>query len=250
MSKLSSKILRQIKEEKVTPRPRWYFMLMHTLLGTAILTSIIIGSIAVAIVIRHFIVTDWELARQFAGGHVRSFFLIVPYIWIIFIGLTIFLADLLFRHTKKGYRIKAWKIVAASVVLSVIGGGLFYITNADKPIEEGLRMNLRHYEQWENKRNQIFAAPEKGVLAGEIIRINSEEEWMIVDFKDRKWFVDISDAMIKGELSFEVGMRVGMIGEITDKAHFKAGRIGPWKKEMRPHSSPRTMNMKISERKF
>lgn len=250
MNKLSSKILQKIKKEKVTPRPRWYFILMHTLLGTAILTSIIIGGIAVAIVIRHFTLTDWELARQFAGGHVRSFFLIIPYIWLIFIGLTIFLADLLFKHTKKGHRIELWKLVAASVALSIIFGSLFYFTKTDQPIEEGLRKNLRPYEQWENKRNQIFVAPEKGVLAGEIVRINQDEEWIVVDFKDKKWLVDISDAMMRGELTFEVGMRVGMIGEMIDQDHFKAKRIGPWKKEMRPLFPPKAINMKINERKF
>lgn len=243
MNKLSSKILRKIKKDKVTPKSRQYFMLMHTLLGTAILTSIIIGSLAVAIVIRHFTVTDWELARQFAGGHVQSFFMLMPYIWIIFIGLTIFLADMLFKHTKKGYKIKPWKLVAGSIAISIILGGLFYIVKADKPIEEGLRQNLRPYEQWGNRKNQMFAAPEKGVLAGEIIRINQTEEWIIVDFKDKKWFVDISDAMMRGELSFEVGMRVGMIGEMIDQDHFKAERIGPWRNGMRPP-------IKINERKF
>ncbi len=152
MSKLSNKILDKIKKGKVTPKPRWYFVLMHTLLGTAILTSIIIGGIAVAIVIRNLSLTDWELARQSAGGHVRSFFMIIPYIWIIFIGLTIFLADLLFRHTKKGHRIEIWKIIAASVAISMVLGGLFFITKADKPFEDGLRRNLRPYEQWEKKR--------------------------------------------------------------------------------------------------
>ena len=250
MSKLSSKILEKIKKEKVTPKPRWYFMLMHTLLGTAILSSILIGSIAVAIVIRHFTLTDWELARQFAGGHVRSFFLIIPYIWIIFIGLTIFLADLLFKHTKKGHRIEPWKIITASVAISIVLGGLFYITKADQPIHEGLRRNLRPYEQWENKRNEIFAAPERGVLAGEIVKINSDEEWIVVDFKNKRWFVDISDAMMRNEFSFEVGMRIGMKGKMIDKDHFKAERIGPWRKERRPAFRPKAIDMKINERKF
>ncbi|HHE40562.1 MAG TPA: hypothetical protein ENL10_03565, partial [Candidatus Cloacimonetes bacterium] len=232
MSKLSNKILRKIKKDKVTPKSRQYFMLMHTLLGTAILTSIIIGSMAVAIVIRHFTVTDWELARQFAGGHVQSFFMLMPYIWIIFIGLTIFLADILFKHTKKGYKIEPWKLVAGSIAISIILGGLFYVVKADKPIEEGLRQNLRPYEQWENRRNQMFAAPERGVLAGEIIEVNSDEEWIIIDFKGQKWFVDISDTMMRKDIPFKTGMRVGMIGEMLDKDHFKAKRIGPWRKEM------------------
>lgn len=250
MSKLSHRILRKIKKEKVTPKPKWYFMLMHTLLGTAILTSIIIGGIAVAIVIRHFTLTDWQLARQFAGGPVRSFIMLIPYIWLIFIGITILLADLLFKHTKKGYKIEPWKLAIASILISIILGGLFYIAKADKPIEEGLKRNLRPYEQWQNRRNQMFAAPEKGVLAGEIIEINSDEEWIVVDFKNKKWLVNISEAHTPIRIGFEVGMKVGMLGEMIEKGHFKATRIAPWKKEMLPPMPPKEIMMKINERKF
>jgi len=231
MTKLSNKILEKIKKEKVIPKSRWYFILMHTLLGTAILTSIIIGGIAVAIVIRHLTITDWEFTHQFTGGHIRSFFLIIPYVWIVFIGLTIFLADILFKHTKKGHRIELWKLVASSIAISMVLGGIFYISKADKPIEAGLRNNLRPYEQWENMRNQVFAAPERGILAGEIIHISSDKEWIIVDFKNKKWFVDISNAMMRGGLPFEVGIQIGMMGKVIDEDHFRAERIGPWKRK-------------------
>lgn len=250
MSKLSNRILDKIKKERVTPKSRHYFMLIHTLLGTAILTSVIVGGIAVAIVIRHFTVTDWELARKFAGGHVRSFFMLIPYIWIIFIGLTIFLADILFKQTKKGYRIAPWKIAIASIAISFVLGGIFFIANADKPVEESLRKNLRPYEQWENRRNEMFAAPEKGVLAGKIIEINSNEEWIIIDFKDKKWFVDISQAKTHGEASFEIGMQVGMMGKMIDKDHFEAKQIGPWKNGIQQPMHPKEAMMIINERKF
>jgi len=223
---------------------------MHTLLGTAILTSIIIGGIAVAIVIRHFTMTDWELARLSAGGHIRSFFLMIPYIWIIFIGLTIFLADLLFKHTKKGYKIKPWKLIAGSIAISIILGGLFYVVKADKPIEEGLRQNLRPYEQWENKKNQMFVAPEKGVLAGKIIEMDRNEKWIVIDFKGQKWFVDISEAMMREDIPFKTGMLVGIKGEMLDQENFKAKWIGLWKKEMRRPMPPKEILMKINERKF
>ena len=250
MSKLSSKILDKIKKEKVTPKPRWYFVLMHTLLGTAVLSSIFFGGIAVAIVIRHFMLTDWEMARQFAGGSIRSFIMLVPYIWIIFIGITILLADLLFKHTKKGYKLQPWKLVAGSIAISLILGGLFYVTKADKPIEEGLRNNLPPYQQWQIRKSQIFIAPEKGVLAGTISKINSEDKWIVIDFKDRQWFVDISKAQKPMRLKFEIGMDVGMIGEAIEEDLFKAFRIAPWKKEMRPPIKPMETMRKINERNF
>lgn len=250
MTNLSNKILDKIKKEKMIPKSRWHFIMVHTLLGTAILTSIIIGSIAVAIVIRHCTATDWELARQFTGGHLRSFIMIIPYLWIIFIGLTIFLADLLFKHTKKGYRIKPWKIVAVSILFSMIGGVLFYLTKADRPIEEGIRNNLTPYHQWEIRRNEMFAAPEKGVLAGEIIEINPEEEWIVVDFKNNKWIVDVSEAKTPVQIIFEIGMQVGMMGEMIDHGLFKAERIAPWRNEIRPTIHLERIKIEINERKL
>jgi hypothetical protein len=259
MTKLSNKILDKIKKEKMTPKPRWYFVLMHTLLGTAILTSIFIGGIAIAIVIRHFTATDWELARLSAGGNLRSFFMIIPYIWIIFIGFIIFLAEMLLKYTKKGYRIESWKLALASIALSIILGGLFFITNTDQPIEKGLREKIPPYEQWENKRNEVFVAPEKGVLAGEIIEIGHEMEWIVIDFEGHHWFIDISEAKMRHELPFEPGMFVGIKGEMIDEEHFRAIWIAPWKGVMRSvmereeemkHEEEMRIKMEINERKF
>jgi hypothetical protein len=255
MTKLSNKILDKIKKEKMTPKPRWYFLLMHTLLGTAILTSIFIGGIAVAIVIRQLTMTDWELARLSAGGHIRSFFMIIPYIWIIFIGLTILLAEVLLKHTKKGYRIESWKLATASIVLSLFFGGLFFITNADRPIKEGLKEHIPPIERWENKRNEIFVAPERGVLAGEIIEISHDLEWIIIDFEGRQWFIDISEAKMRQEIPFEPGMFVGMKGEMIDEEHFFAVWVAPFKGMVRSiiekkDMEEREMEMRINERKL
>ena len=229
MVKLSNKILNRIKKEKVTPKPRWYFILIHTLLGTAILSSMIIGSIAVAIIIRHCTLTDWELAHQFTGGHLHSFFMFIPYIWIIFIGFSILLADLLFKHTKKGYRIEPWKIISASIVLSIIGGGLFFITKADKPIENELRKNIPPYVQWEKRRNRMFIVPEKGALAGELTEIKSDKEWILIDFKNKQWSVDVGQAKTHGENNFKPGIKIGILGKMIDEKHFQARQIKLWR---------------------
>ena len=233
MTKLSSKILEKIKREKMTPKPRWYFALMHTLLGTAILSSVMIGGIAVAIVIRDLTLTDWELARQFAGGYTRSFIMLIPYIWLIFIGLTILIADSLYKHTKKGHRIRLWQLIAISITLSVIFGILFFFAKADQPIEESLNKNFQPYAAWKNKRDQVFVAPEKGVIAGKLVkREESErEEWKIIDFKGKEWTVDINNT---ADFELQKGMSVVIKGERTNGEHFKAEGIKPWRTDKAP----------------
>lgn len=250
MTKLSSKILRKIKEGKVTPKSRWYFIFIHILLGTAILTSIMIGGMAVAIIIRHCAATDWEMADRFSNGPVRSFFLIIPYIWFILIGITIFFADTLFKYTKKGYRVKLWQIITASVALSIILGSIFFFTKADRPVEEGLRTNVESYAEWIEKRNRLFADPEKGILAGKIIFIEPNQVWELLDFHGKEWLVETSNAANNFYFNAEAGMYVGMIGEMISQNHFRALRINPWRIDMHQAPPPIMKNIKMNERKI
>jgi len=250
MNKLSSKILEHIKKQNVTPRSRWYFALIHTLLGTAILTSIMVGGIAVAIVIRDLALTDWELAREFAGNNTRSFLMVIPYLWLIFIGLTILLTDSLYKHTKKGHRIKLWHLVVISIVLSIVFGGLFFFTKADQPIEESLSKNFKPYAEWKIRRDQVFVAPEKGVIAGKIVEIDENKKMRVVDFKEREWIIDGTEFRTREGKPYEVGERIGVIGEKTNHEHFKARRISSWKKDRRSSTSQKSGDRRFNERKY
>jgi len=228
--KFSDKILNKIKKDKVTPKPRWYFMLMHLFLGAAVFISIVLGSLAVAIVIRHFILTDWELAHQITGGRIKSVVVVLPYLWLSFIGLVMLIADRLFTHTKKGHRVKAWIVATGTVLISVVLGTAFYFVKLDQPVESVLRGHFELYKDWEIKKHEIFSSAEQGVLAGKIVKIDPEIEWMIVDFKGQEWLVDIQDASFKFDRSPELYMMVGITGEQIDENHFEADYIGLWKK--------------------
>lgn len=229
MTSLSSKIIERIKQEKMTPKPRWHFMLIKGSLAAAFIISIILGSLGVAIVIRHFALTDWEMAHQFSGSHIRSFFLILPYLWLIIIGLIILLAELVLKHTKTGYRVSSWKFVTLSIALSIFFGGACYFMEIDEPIELGLRSNFGPYAQVREWENEIFVSPERGVLAGRILAIKSNNAWQVVDLRNEEWLVDISEAVMKGKFPVQVGLPVGLIGRMTSLNHFKADRVGPWK---------------------
>lgn len=246
MNRLSDKILEKIKEKKVKPKPRWYFILMHTVLLFAMVLSIIVGSIGIAIVIRHFSWTDWELAQRFSGGHVRSFFVLLPYLWLALIVLAVILADQLFKHTKRGYRFRPWLIILGSIVLSINFGYIFYLAKLDRPVEDVLKTKLPYYEAMEQKRNKLFAAPEMGVLAGEIKSIPSDQEWVIMDFRNHEWVVYIGEARFKQNFVPVEGLKVGLLGDLTPEDYFKARVITLWK--MGLTMPPPPLQLKIEKR--
>lgn len=247
MEKLSDKILDRIKEQKVRPKARWYFILMNILLIAAIVFSIIIGSLAVAIIIRHFSWADWELAHHFSGSRLKSFFLLLPYLWLIFILFAIFFADQLFKHTKTGYRIKSWVILLSSILLSLNFGYILYLVKLDRSFEDVLITNIPMYQSWETRRDQLFAAPEMGVLAGQIIKIKSEDEWELLDFANHEWEIDVRKAKIRNDFTPVEGLHVGIIGEPTDKNEFQAKVVTLWKKQIfrLPPPAPAFLELKI-----
>lgn len=234
MDRLSHKILDKIKTENVTPKSRWYFIGLNSLLILAIILSIIVGSIAMAVIIRHFALTDWELAHQFTGGHIQSFFIFLPYLWLIFILVAIFSADALFKQTKTGYKWRSWTIALGSIILSANFGYITYLIKIDQPLEDLVLTNIPFYKQWENDQDKLFAAPDMGVLAGRILEVNSEKEWILVDFADHRWLVSVDQAKMKNDFIPKAGLPVGMLGEPLDNNHFDAKMITLWRKRLLP----------------
>lgn len=229
MSNLSSKILNQIKEKNVTPKSRQYFILMHGLLWIALGASVFLGSIACAIVLRHLASADWEMMYIATGNHMRSFVFFLPYLWIIFIGITLLIADKLFKNTQKGHRLAPWKVVLASILISILFGALIFSIRADESVEETLRENIKPYAEWQEFRQKPFNTPERGLLVGRIIEMNPDEAWMVIDFMDNEWVVDTTMATFYNNFQPRLGQAVGMKGNKLDEIHFEALQITPWK---------------------
>lgn len=225
MSSLSKKILNKIHKEHIKPKPRWYFVLMHTLLWASVVATVLLGSLSVAIVLRHLLETDWMIVHRVISGKLGGFLVMLPYLWFLFIALVIFFANKLFIHTKSGYKFKPSVVVAVSVLISIIFGGLFYLTQSDTGFEQGLRRHMVPYARWGQFRERIFVAPHKGVLVGTVAEINSEVMIIIVDFRDDAWTVDISEATKAPEVKITVNERMGFLGEQTDVFTFKASEI-------------------------
>lgn len=227
MNHLSKDILEKIKKGQVELRPKWYFRALRTAIWSAVIFVSIFAALSSAIVIRHVLSTDWELARSISDNSIISTLSLLPYLWIGVITLLILASDLLFRNTNKGYRYRTTSVIMASVIISLaIGTGLF-AADADQPFEAVIRKNIKPYEQWETKRQVKFVAPEKGGIAGEVESAD-KEIIRIRDFRGNSWDIDTKETKYtRGRLP-EKGERIGVMGEKTQEGAFKAKRIRSW----------------------
>lgn len=228
MTKLSKTILDKIKKDKIKPIPRWQFISLYILLWAAYLLAIALGALAFSVIFRLIRGVEWEMVRQ-AKGPIHGFLLILPYLWLIILGVVLFLAGKLFEKTKKGYQLKHIVVVLSSVAISLILGMMFYFVGVGHSVENSLTKNVGPYAEWRDQRDQFLVAPDKGVLVGRVLDVKPKEELMIIDFMGAKWIVDISDAVSKDNFQPQIGRPVGLAGEKISNDEFRADKIFPFR---------------------
>lgn len=229
MNSISKIVLEKIKKAKMLPIPKWRFAAMHILLWAIVLISIILGSIAISVILRSINGIPWEVARMAGRGPIHSFILVLPYIWIGFLALILFTANNLFAKTEKSYRYKPILVVAGSVLISLLLGIALYFAGAGHVIERGLINNVRPYADWQNRRDSMMVAPDRGILIGKVMQISPKINLIIIDLKSTKWTVDVTQAKFKNDFVPQINLDIGVLGNKTGKDTFKAERVMLWK---------------------
>lgn len=227
MSDISKSILKKIEEKHIKPIPKWQFVLLHVGLFVMFGFAILFGSMATGIMLFHISRTDWEIVPRLAGG-LHSFIYVLPYMWIIVVGLMIFLATLVYKHTHKGYKLKPSVVVAVSIIASLLIGSILFATKSAEGIERALRENVQSYVQYQELRDKIWQAPERGILPGKIVDIQKDSLMLLDDFSGKRWEVDIEDVTLPPFAPKpKVGDKVIVIGEKTGRDTFTAEGIRP-----------------------
>jgi hypothetical protein len=229
MTKLTKSVINKIKKEKIKPIPRWQFVILHILLWSAFLVAIALGAIAFSVIFRLVGGIEWEMIRRIGRGPIHGFLLVLPYLWLVILGIVLYLAGKLFEKTKKGYRYKHIIIVLSSIAISLIIGMVFHFVGVGHSIEDSLMQNIRPYAEWREKRDRVLVVPDQGVLVGRVIDIKPDKELMIIDFMGAKWAVDISKAISKNDFQPQIGYPVGVIGEKIKEGAFRADMIMPFR---------------------
>ncbi|MBD3156726.1 hypothetical protein GF369_02755 [Candidatus Peregrinibacteria bacterium] len=226
MSKLSSTIIKEIKEKDIKPIPKWQFVLLHVGMWALFGFALLFGSLATGIILFHLATTDWEVVPRIAGG-LHSFIYVLPYIWILVVGLMIFLATKIYKHTTKGYRVRPSIIVTIAIIASLIMGSILFATRFAQGMDRLLREKVQPYRHYQELREKVWQAPEQGLLPGKIVKMDDNSLWIIDDYTGKKWTVDVTDAIFPPLAPPRIGDHVVIVGEKTAPLTFDAEGVRP-----------------------
>lgn len=234
--KISTQVLEQIKQEEVKPKPRWTFLLKDWVLWGTGAIAILLGALSLSVIFFVVKTNDWDIYHHITAQPFGFVLESMPYLWLIVLGLFIFIAQYQMHHTNNGYRYPLSAVVLVLIGISAIGGILFSRFGLGKVIHESLEGRSPLYRQLASPKTQRWAKPMDGRLAGEVLSIESDE-FMLLDINDQEWEVYLPEEPLFHEYLPEVGERVRVLGEEFGSFTFKAKQILPWEM-MRPGELP------------
>jgi TM2 domain-containing membrane protein YozV len=151
----------------------------------------------------------------------------LPYFWFFFLLIFLGMASVYFRRTEKGYRFHIAMIISGCLVISAIGGFLLYHTGFSEKLETLFQEKIPVYRTLTSGRHRMWQSPENGLLAGEITELVSDGLIGIRDLQGHRWRIDISNALWRGRLRPEIGLKIKLIGKATAEKSFTASEIRP-----------------------
>ncbi len=228
MKNFSDKIVDKIKKENVQPYSKWHFIIRRFLIWTLFVLSLILGSLACGVVIFQLRHADWDLYPYLNMDYGTFVLLNLPYFWLIFLLVFMGVAFFYCRRTERGYRCPTAWLIMASVIFSLVGGFVAYKVDLAERLEVVFRNNVRVYRVLQERKAAIWLSPDKGLLAGKIVKIISDKELKFKDLKGRMWKIDVSHARWRGFLKASVGLKIKIIGKMAGNNCFVVKEVRPW----------------------
>lgn len=222
---LSKKIIEEIDTRKIEPIPKWHFMLRRSVFWSLAVISVILGAIAVAVTIFIFFDHDWSVFGLLEHSFLEDVLLTIPYLWLVFFGLFIAVSNYSFRHTKTGYKYKTAWVALAILCLSIFFGAMLNMLDAGDYVNHFLLNNVPAYDRLVYTREDVWTRADRGLLAGEVMKIVDSNHFVLNDLKNHEWNIDTSKVQ-----SFHPTLNeaVKMKGKEVDVKTFQATSIEDW----------------------
>lgn len=231
MENISNEVLKKIKDNHIKPKPRWYFITKNYFIWLIFGISIILGSLAFSMVLFMVRQLDWDIYRYIGNNWLETIFISLPYLWLIFFILFIWVAYYNFVHTKRGYRFKFISILLMSLVISIILGTGLYFNGFSERLENIFSEKIPYYNSLVYSCEEQWMQPKRGLLAGTIMEIGLPENgFTLRDLENSHWKIEVSNVIWKGKITPTPGLKIKLIGELMGGNHFKAIEIRPWQK--------------------
>lgn len=222
IEELNQKIIDKIKSESLTPTPRWHFLLKERFIWTIGALALLIGAAAVSVMIYLAQSNDLWLYDQAGSSFGTWLLLSLPYFWLLFLGLFVWLLYYNLKHTKRGYRYPTLFIVGTAILASIFLGVVFYACGVGTKIDDILGRQAPLYDRVFNPHVDAWSRPEEGRITGLIVSKPDQEHFILIDRERGEWTVIYK---IDDDNLVVLGQPVRVIGKISGERTFKAKKI-------------------------
>ncbi|MFA6184441.1 MAG: hypothetical protein WC682_05095 [Parcubacteria group bacterium] len=228
MSDRASKILKDIEQKKIKPKSRWLFLAEDYLLWAFFVLTTLVGALAVSVIIFIWADNDWDIYKYLEKDFFIYMLWSLPYFWFIVLVILSIIAYFNYIHTRKGYLLNPYGVVAIGLLGSIFLGWIFFVSGMGKSVDEILDDNVVYYNGSDKNKIFFWTNSNRGLLAGEIIELKDGSSLLIMDFNKERWQVMGDDTIWEKSATHKIGERIKIIGKIEKEGVFKAREIRSW----------------------
>jgi len=240
---IEEKVLEKIEREKLSPKPRWEFLVKNGYFWALGIVTVTLGGLAVSASIFVFKNIHWEL---YEATHENIFTFTIeflPIVWLTLFVLFLLFTNYLVYKTKHGYKYHIVFVASLAIIASIALGVVFAVLGYGQAIDDGFdgRIPLHHSIEMHNKI--VWNNPLNGLLFGhvEMTEYNTFELKSPLGEVYKLKTEQLDDEMID---SLKEGGQIRMIGFETEDGFFVCG-ILPVHREKNE-----SVQSEIFERKF
>jgi hypothetical protein len=224
LNDLGDRIIKTIKETHLKPKPRWHFLLKNKFIWSLGVFSLLIGATAMSVILYLLNNDNLSLHRSVGESFVAWLLLSLPYFWLIFLALFIWLLYYNIKHTSRGYRYHPILIIAGAILISIFLGSIFFALGMGKKIDSILGERAPLYDVMFNPQIEMWSRPHHGRLSGLVISRENNVRFIISDRNKDEWQIVHGG---QGDNFVVLGQAVRLMGQISDNGEFRADRIMP-----------------------
>ncbi len=235
MKDLIKETVEKIKKQGIAPEPRWKYLVKKYGIWSLFGVVVLFGAVSFSVTLTMLQQLDWDLYRFAHQSALIYSLTLLPYFWIVLIGMFLVLAFFDLRKTETGYKYSWLKIALASIggiiamgfIFSLIGlGGKFNAIVARDIPYYGQHIMMTKEKQW--------MQPDNGFLAGTLTTV-SKNELEISDLNGQKWKIVLEEkTLIRPVANIALGEMIKIIGSRESEVGaggvsiFQAIEIRPW----------------------
>jgi hypothetical protein len=229
MKNLIQDTIKKIEAQRITPEPRWKYLLKKYGLWLFFAIILILAALSFSVGLDNGINLDWDLYRFTHQNQIAYILSILPYFWIILIAIFLVSAFFEIRKTETGYRYSRTRILFITVGgIAIFGMFISFFGFGDRLNSELIKEIPFYSQHMMVTKESQWMQPSKGFLAGTIIS-TSKNKLELNDLNGKNWNVNIDEGtLIKPSVNISQEEMIKIIGTKKDENSFKAREIRPW----------------------